>query len=135
MKARFIPVVMTTALLMLGADLSLADEAKTDESGAASKQSKADRKKEVAARRQAAAKIKRININTASADQLKKLPGITDAEAAKIIAGRPYGSDAWLVTNNIISETLYRGIEKQIFAGPLKTPAETSAFLKSLQKK
>ena len=135
MKARFISVVLTTTLLMLGADLSLADEAKTDESAATSKQSKADRKKEIVARRQAAAKIKRININTATAVQLKKLPGITDAEAAKIIAGRPYGSDAALVTDNIIPEGLYRGIEKQIFAGPLKTPAETAAFRKSLQKK
>ncbi len=116
MKARFISVVLTTTLLMLGADLSLADEAKTDESAATSKQSKADRKKEIVARRQAAAKIKRININTATAGQLKKLPGITDAEAAKIIAGRPYANKTQLKSRKIVPATLYEQIKDRLIA-------------------
>ena len=130
MKARFIPVILTTALLLLGADLSLADEAKTGEATAASKQSKADKQKEISARRKAVAKIKPVNINSASDEQLKKLPGVGDAEAAKIIAGRSYGSKAWLVTNNIISDDLYESLKTQIVAGPpfdpkkVKVPAK-----------
>ena len=127
MKARFIPVILTTALLLLGADLSLADEAKTGEATAASKQSKADKQKEISARRKAVAKIKPVNINSASAEQLKKLPGIGDAEAAKIIAGRPYGSKAWLVTNNIISEGLYDSLKTLIAAGPPFDPKKVKA--------
>ncbi|MEI8162619.1 MAG: helix-hairpin-helix domain-containing protein [Betaproteobacteria bacterium] len=127
MKARFIPVIFTTALLLLGADLSLADEAKTGEATAASKQSKADKQKEISARRKAVAKIKPVNINSASAEQLKKLPGIGDAEAAKIIAGRPYGSKAWLVTNNIISEGLYDSLKTLIAAGPPFDPKKVKA--------
>ena len=127
MKARFIPVILTTALLLLGADLSLADEAKTGEATAASKQSKADKQKEISARRKAVAKIKPVNINSASAEQLKKLPGIGDAEAEKIIAGRPYGSKAWLVTNNIISEGLYDSLKTLIAAGPPFDPKKVKA--------
>ena len=127
MKARFIPVILTTALLLLGADLSLAEEGSTDESAATSKQSKAEKKKEIAARRKAVAKIKPVNINSASAEQLKKLPGIGDAEAEKIIAGRPYGSKAWLVTNNIISEGLYDSLKTLIAAGPPFDPKKVKA--------
>ena len=127
MKARFIPVILTTALLLLGADLSLADEAKTGEATAASKQSKADKQKEISARRKAVAKIKPVNINSASAEQLKKLPGIGDAEAEKIIAGRPYGSKAWLVTNNIISEELYHPLKALVAAGPPFDPKKVKA--------
>ena len=127
MKARFIPVILTTAFLLLGADLSLAEEGSTDESAATSKQSKAEKKKEIAARRKAVAKIKPVNINSASAEQLKKLPGIGDAEAAKIIAGRPYGSKAWLATHNLISEGLYDSLKTLIAAGPPFDPKKVKA--------
>ncbi len=128
MKARFIPVVLTAAVLMIGSDLSLAVDSKTDEPAAASsKPSKADKQKEIAARRKAVAKIKVVNINSATAEQLKKLPGIGDAEAAKIIAGRPYGSKAWLVTNNIISEGLYESLKTLIGAGPPFDPKKVKA--------
>jgi len=127
MKARFIPVALATALLMLGSDLSLAEEANANDSAATAKPSKAERKKEIAARRKAMAKIKPVNINSASAEQLKKLPGIGDAEAAKIIAGRPYGSKAWLVTNNIISEELYHPLSGLIAAGQPFDPKKVKA--------
>ena len=40
-----------------------------------------------------------------------KLPGISDAEADKIIAGRPFGSKAWLVSNNIIPMETYQAVK------------------------
>ena len=60
--------------------------------------------------------IKVVDINSASKAELKTLPGIGDAEAAKIIAGRPYGSKAFLVTRNIIPAGIYEQIKKQIIA-------------------
>jgi DNA uptake protein ComE-like DNA-binding protein len=63
------------------------------------------------------AKVKPVDINTASKAALKKLPGITDADADKIIANRPYGSKAWLVTHNVIPEKTYHGLSALIQAG------------------
>ncbi len=61
-------------------------------------------------------KVKLVDINTASKAALQKLPGITDADADKIIANRPYGSKAWLVTNKIVDTTTYASIRTLIEA-------------------
>jgi competence protein ComEA len=63
-----------------------------------------------------AAKIKLVDINSASKAELKKLTGIDDARADKIIAGRPYLSKAHLVTRNVIPHGIYEQIKKQIIA-------------------
>jgi DNA uptake protein ComE-like DNA-binding protein len=57
-----------------------------------------------------------VDINSATRTQLKKIPGVNDAVAAKIIAGRPYLSKAHLVTHNIISGTHYAQIKDLIIA-------------------
>lgn len=135
MKYRHIPVVLTTAVLLLSASLSFATENVADETGDASskpkvsKKSTAARRSEIAAQRAEVAKIKPVDINSATSEELKKLPGIGDAEAAKIIAGRPYGSKAWLVTKNIIDGGLFEGIKKLIIARqPFKDAAKNAAI-------
>jgi len=60
---------------------------------------------------------KLVNINDASRAELKTLPGIGDAEAEKIVAGRPYLSKADLVTKNVLPTGVYLSLRRGIYAG------------------
>lgn len=72
-----------------------------------------------------------LQIRRAKSAELKQLPGITDAEAAKIIAGRPYGSKAWLVSHNIVDAAVYGGLKQQVIAKqPNKDAAKNAALYK-----
>ena len=71
-----------------------------------------------AAASKAAPQSKPVDINSASAAQLKKLPGIGDAEAERIVAGRPYTSKAELVTRNLIPMGVYQSLRHRIIALP-----------------
>jgi DNA uptake protein ComE-like DNA-binding protein len=57
-----------------------------------------------------------IDINSASADQLKVLPGIGDAYSKKIIDGRPYANKSQLISRKIIPQATYDKIKDQIIA-------------------
>lgn len=60
--------------------------------------------------------VARIDINSASVEQLKTLPGIGDAEAKKIIAGRPYLSKVDLTTKKVLPEGVYIALKDRIVA-------------------
>jgi len=57
-----------------------------------------------------------MDINTATAEQLKTLPGIGDNYASRIIAGRPYTGKNQLVQHGILPQNIYAGISSQIIA-------------------
>lgn len=62
------------------------------------------------------ASSKLIDINSASADELKSLPGIGDAYSAAIIKNRPYANKSQLVSRKVVPQATYDKISARIIA-------------------
>lgn len=116
MKFSIAKTTLISLTLLLSAGVCTAADTKAIAPQLAASKAQATPKSGADAKPKAAPKIKLVDINSASAAELKKLPGITDAQAAKIIAGRPYGSKAWLVSHNIIDAAVYEGLKQQVIA-------------------
>jgi len=62
----------------------------------------------------------KIDINTATIDQLKAFPGIGDVYAKKIVDGRPYANKGQLTSKKVIPVGVYNKIKEQIIATQAK---------------
>jgi len=110
MRRRAFLVAILTAVLVLGFGLggtalatAQSNTATAPASGSKSTQS-------------ASPKAEKLDINSASKDELDALPGIGDALAQKIVAGRPYRTKRDLVTRKIIPQSTYEKIKDRIIA-------------------
>ena len=74
-----------------------------------------------------AKKPKPVDINSASAEQLKTVPGVDDGQAAKIIQNRPYPTRAYLVTKGVLDQDDYYKVKDYFVAAP---PPPTKATAK-----
>ncbi len=101
MKKNFTRVLVAVIALAFVSTLAFSADRKASKKGAP----KADSKK-----------AELIDINSASKDQLMTLPGIGEALAAKIIAGRPYKLKTDLKKKKIVPGATYAKISSKIIA-------------------
>ena len=112
----------TLATILLGAvaTLGIAAAAQTTAAPAAKSTTAAP-----AAKKAVVTKI--VDINTASVDELKALPGVGDAYAQKIVEGRPYKGRNELLDRKIVPADVYSKIRLSIKARQPKTAAVPAA--------
>ena len=77
---------------------------------------KVDAKAVAAGVREGWSRDKPLDVNTATREQLTSLPGVTEAEADREIAGRPYNDPSELVTRHILPQSKYDKIADQLVA-------------------
>jgi competence protein ComEA len=60
---------------------------------------------------------KPLDLNTATKEELLSLPGVTAAEANRVVAGRPYSQADEVVTRHIMPKAEYDKIADRVTAG------------------
>ena len=122
MQYRWISLSLAGALLVGSPLANAADEAKPAAKPATAQPAKPQPKATAPAK-----KPKPVDINSATAEQLTKVPGVDEALAAKIVQNRPYPTRAHLVTKGIYSQDDYYKVKDYFVAVP---PADPKAKAK-----
>lgn len=107
------------AVLMPIAGAGVAQASFSQTQGSAQTPQQSGQTKQTVAEKIAASK-ELLDINTATAAQLKALPGMGDAYAARVMAGRPYTAKNQLTTRGILPQAEYERIRELIIAHRVK---------------
>jgi DNA uptake protein ComE-like DNA-binding protein len=112
-----VSMILTAAILILG---GCSQQQRTQDlkerTADATAEAKRDAKAVAEGIREGWTRDKPLNLNTASKEQLTSLPGLTAAEADRVIAGRPYKSPDELLTRHILPKREYDKIADRLTA-------------------
>ncbi len=115
LRRRHVPTILLLAALAGCTQKKNTQEFK-DKTAQATAEVKHDAEAVAAGIREGWSRDKPLDLNTATKDQLLSLPGVTAAEADRVIAGRPYGEAGDVVTRRIMPKTEYERIADRVTA-------------------
>jgi DNA uptake protein ComE-like DNA-binding protein len=114
-RSRHIPILLLLAALA-GCTQKESPQQLQQQTAQATAEAKSDVKAVAEGIREGLNRDKPLDLNSATKDQLVGLPGVTTAEADRVIAGRPYNDSDELVTRHIMSKAEYDRIADRVTA-------------------
>lgn len=75
--------------------------------------------------KKSATHMAKLDLNSASKEDLMKLPGVGDATAEKIIAARPFKTKAELTSKGVVTKKEYAAIASKVIAKQEPTAASS----------
>ena len=114
-RYRHVPTILLLAALAGCTQPQNSQELK-EKTAQATAEVKRDAKAVAAGIREGWSGDKPLDLNTATKEQLLSLPRMTEAEADRVIAGRPYNEPSDLVKRHILPKAKYDKIADQVTA-------------------
>jgi DNA uptake protein ComE-like DNA-binding protein len=109
-------VVISMCISLAGCQQKESPQQLREQTAKATAEAKSDAKAVADGIREGWNRYQPLDLNSASKDQLMSLPGISAAEADRVIAGRPYGEPDELVTRHIVAKAEYEKIADRVTA-------------------
>ena len=115
--AKLLTIVAISALALLTAcQQKESPQELREQTARATAHAKSDAKAVAEGIREGWNRNKQLDLNSASKEDLTSLPGVSSAEAERVIAGRPYSEPSDLVTRHIVSKSEYDKIADRVTA-------------------
>jgi DNA uptake protein ComE-like DNA-binding protein len=118
MQHRSLALILIVSTVLTGGSALAADPAKPAAPAATPQSSAPAPASSTTPAAKPAKKPKPLDLNSASAEQLKSVPGVDDARAEKIVKNRPYPTRAYLVTKGVYSQEEYYTVKDYFVATP-----------------
>jgi DNA uptake protein ComE-like DNA-binding protein len=107
-------ITLALALGLLSAPLAYGDGASGGSTAATPAMSQKAPEKH-----KSSSKTTKVDLNSASREELEKLPGLNEATAEKIIAARPLKSTHDLVSKSIVTQTEFNKLSSHVMTKPI----------------